>query len=209
MDQSATTVTTATFRVSYPNLFTARKNNLSGKDEFSVLALFGKGADIANLKAAANAAVIAEWGADATKWPTKNIDDGQGGIKVISALKNPFRRHEEKMKDGKLPDGMEAGGVFLTFKCYNRPGIVDQAMQAILEPSKIYAGCYGRASVNASTYSEKGNMGVSFWLNHFQLVKDGEPISGRPNVESAFTPIMDSQGATVGGSTGRSASDLF
>lgn len=179
-ESKAASVTTPQFRVSFPNVFKPRRNDLNGKDEFSLMALFEPGTDLTELKAAASAACAKKWGADQTKWPAN--------------LKSPFRDQAEKAKDGKLPDGMKAGGIFMTFKSSNRPSVVDQNRQEILEPSKFYAGCYARASVGAYAYDQKGNRGVSFGLNHVQLWKDGEPLSGRPTVESAFTPIATEAG---------------
>lgn len=186
---SEVTCTTPTFRCSYPNIFKAKKNDLNGKDEFSMVALFAKGADLTAVKNAANAAVIKKWGADKEKWP--------------KGLKSPFRDQAEKEKEGKMPEGHEKGAFFITLKAQNRPTVVDQAMNEILEPSKIYAGCYARASIAAYAYDQKGNKGVAFGLNHVQLVKDGEPISGRPSVSDAFQPIAVEEGAA------QSASDLF
>jgi ssDNA-binding protein len=184
-----TQCTTSVFRMSYPNLFTAKKNDLNGKDEFSVVGLFGKGADLSALKKAANAAIVAKWGTDKSKYPAN--------------MKSPFRDQKDRMKDGAYPAGHEEGGVFVTFKATTRPSVVDQQLQVIIEPSKIYAGAYAKASVNAFAYSQKGNNGVSFGLNAVQLVKDGDPISGRPSIEASFTAIaQDEPGAT-------SASDLF
>ena len=185
-----TSCTTPVFRASYPNVFTPKRNDLNGKDEYSLVALFGKGADISALKAAANAAVIKKWGQDKAKWPPN--------------LKTPFREHKEKIKDGKYPDGYEEGGIFVTLKAQTRPTVVDQKVQEILEPSKIYAGCYCKASIAAYAYDNKGNRGVAFGLNHLQLVKDGPTISGRPSVTDAFEPIAVDENAN-----GASASDLF
>jgi hypothetical protein len=175
MGEVNTVVTTPVFRVSFPSVFKPRKNDLNGKDEFSVMALFEKGANLDALKKAAEAAIIKKWGSDQSKWP--------------KGMKTPFRDQAEKAKDGKLPDGMAEGAIFMTFKSTNRPTVVDQNLQEILEPSKFYAGCYARASIGAYAYDQKGNRGVSFGLNHLQLVKDGEPLSGRPSVESAFTAV--------------------
>ena len=173
-----TAVTTPTFRVSWPNLFKPRMNELNNKEEFSVQALFEKGADLAKLKAAAAAAVKKKW-----------------GDKPPANLKSPFRDQGEKVKDGKLVDGHTAGAIFMTFKSSNRPTVVDQNLQEILEPAKMYAGAYARASVAAYAYDQKGNKGVALGLNHVQLVKDGEPLSGRPTVESAFEAIATEEGA--------------
>ena len=46
-------VTTPEFRVSFPVVFKPKKNDLSGEDEYSIVALFPKGADLTALKNAA------------------------------------------------------------------------------------------------------------------------------------------------------------
>lgn len=175
-----TNVVTPEFRVSYPSVFKAKRNDLNGKDEFSVVALFKKGIDLSVLKIAAKNACINKWGPDESKWPKGT---------ATSPFKNPFRDQAEKVKEGKLPDGLEMGAIFMTYRSTTRPGIVDQNKQEIMEPSKFYAGCWARASVNASAFIQKGNAGVSFYLNHLQFVKDGPPFSARPSVESAFEAI--------------------
>jgi hypothetical protein len=182
-------VTTPYFRVSFPNVFRAKKNELSGKDEFSIVALFPKGADLSGLKKAAQDAIEKKWGTDKTKWPQN--------------MRSPFRDHSEKMKDGKYPAGHEDGGVFINLKSSVRPGIVGPDMQEIIDESQFYAGCMARASVNAYAYDNKGNRGVSFGLNHLQKVGDGEPFGTRSRVEDAFAPV-----AGVAGSA-KTASSLF
>lgn len=174
-------VTTPMFRVSFPNLFKARKNDLNGKDEYSVMALFDLKADLSKLKAAAQAAAVKKW-----------------GDKIPANLKSPFRDQGEKEKDGKMPEGLVKGAMFLTLKSSNRPTIVDQNLQEILESSKVYAGCYARASVAAFAYDQKGNRGVSFGLNHVQLMKDGDPLGNRVKVEDAFEAVATEGGDATG-----------
>lgn len=157
--------------------------------EFSVEALFDLKTDLAELKKAAHNAMVNKFGADQTKWPP--------------VTRNPFRDQKEKIKDGKLPEGCVAGAMFIRFKTEKRPGVVDQSKVEILDESKFYAGCLARAHVNAFAFQKGTNVGVSFGLNHLQLVDKGEPLGGRPSVESAFTAI---EGA---GTEGKSASDLF
>lgn len=174
---------TPIFRVSYPNVFKPKFNTLSKKDEFSVQALFKKGEDLSDLKKAANEACIKKFGPDATKWP-KN-------------LKTPFKDQSERAKEGVLPDGCEAGAIFMNFKSSSQPAIRDAANQNfITEPSKFYGGCYARASVFALAYGGPGIApGVTFLLNHLQFARDGESFSGRPNVEESFAPIEGAEGS--------------
>lgn len=183
-------IVTPTFRVSFPNVFKAKKNDLSGKDEYSVVALFSKGTDLKILEAEAKKAIVKKWGPDSSQWP--------------KPLKSPFRKHEEREKSGKLPSGLEAGGIFMNLKSQQKPGVVDQNVQAILDESDFYAGCFAKASVRAYAYDQKGNRGVAFGLGNIQKVKDGDQLSGRTKPEDEFQAI---EGAVSSGD--ESAEGLF
>jgi hypothetical protein len=173
---------TPTFRANFPHLFEPKAFKEGEQAYYSVIALFPKGADLTALKNACKAAVMKKWGEDPKKWPSKDI-----------AM--PFRDQEEKAKDvdGKrvLPPGHEAGAIFINLKSKKRPGVFDQNKNEIIDSSKIYSGCYMRAAVFASAYQSGKNYGVSLYLNAVQLVKDGEPLSGRARAEDAFSAIND------------------
>lgn len=195
---------TPKFRVSYPNVFKARKNDLNGKDEYGVLALFPPGTDLAKLQAAAHAACVEKWGADKAKWPK---DPSTGAVDIRS----PFRKQEEKRYEndaGNLvfPPGMEAGGIFMNFKSTRQPGIVDSQMQDIIQASDFYPGCFARATVNALAYGGPGTKykaGVSFWLQNLQKMGEGEPLGSKTKAQDDFDAI---EGA---GESGESATSLF
>lgn len=174
----AENVITPKFRVSYPNVFAAKKNDLNGKDEYSLVALFAPGEDLSTLKAAAKAAIVEKWGADQSKWP--------------SNLKSPFRDQGEKEKSGVMPDGYVKGATFITLKSNQKPGLVDGNRQAIIDPSAFYAGCYARASVRFFAYDQKGNRGVSCSLQNLQKMGEGESLSGRVSAEAEFSPVEGS-----------------
>lgn len=174
-------VNTPKFRVSYPKVFKAERNKLSGQDEYSVVALFPKGADLTVLKAAAQAAIEKKWGPDKSKWPTN--------------LKSPFRDQAEKAKldNGKktLPAGHEEGAIFMNLKSKKKPAVVDRNVQDILVESDFYGGCWAVASVNAYAYDQAGNRGVSFGLGNIQKVGEGDSFAGRTTPEQDFAPIAD------------------
>jgi hypothetical protein len=178
---------TPKFRVSWPKVFKPELNKLSGKTEYSITALFPKGTDLSAMKKAAENAIIEKWGADKIKWP--------------KTLKSPFRDQGEKEVDGSLPAGYEKGAIFINLKSKNKPGVVDQNVQAILDEADFYAGCYAIASVNAYAYDQAGNRGVSFGLNNIQKVADGEPLSGRSKPENDFAAVAttsDDDGSSDG-----------
>lgn len=175
---------TPRFRVSYPNVFEPKVNKLSGKEEYSVLALFPKGADLSALHKAAEEAAIKKWGKDNTKWP-KN-------------LRSPFRDQGEKAKniDGEmvLPPAHEDGAFFMNLKSKDRPHVVDKQVNDILDRTEFYAGCWAIASVNAYAYDQMGNAGISFGLGNIQKVADGDPLGGRTSAAHDFAPIDSDEG---------------
>lgn len=201
-------ILTPEFRVSYPNVFKARAFDDAQEAKFSVIALFSAKTVKENplfkkLMETAKAACIEEW-----------------GDKLPKFKHNPFRKHEEKCEkdeDGNFVKdsngnlvfqvGMEAGGIFMTFSNKERPGVVDQNLQPILEASEFYAGCYARAHVNISPYDNKFGKGFSFYLNHIQKVRDGDPLGNRVRVEDAFTVIEGA--AHSGNGAVATADDLF
>ncbi len=180
------------FRVSFSNVFEARKNELSGKMEFGLVALFALGANLDALKAAARQVIVDKFGPDPQKWPT--------------GLRNPFRDQGEKVRkdgngvpilgtDGKpvLQDGHVAGAVFLNLKSQQKPGIVDENVQDIIDPSRFYSGCWARATIRPYYYDQKGNKGVAFGLQNVQKLRDDDPLGGRTTAQQDFKPV---EGAT-------------
>lgn len=189
-----TKVITPECRLSYPNLFEPRKNDLSGKDEYSAVLLFKMGEDLSALKRAMAAACEKKWGPDKSKWPT-------------AKFKNPTLRDqgERRGDDGAMPAGYEEGAIFVNVKSKDAPGVVDQRVQKILDPAEIYAGCWVRASLNAYAYDVKGNCGVSFGLLNVQKVRDGEAIGTRSAPDQDFQPVsLPDDGTEV-----ESPEDLF
>lgn len=190
-------LTTPAFRVSYPNVFKPKRNELSNKDEYSLEAVFPKDADLSKLKAAATEAIENKWGKDKNKWP--------------KALRSPFRAQADKIKrdeeTGKefLPDPYVDGATYMNLKSTNKPGVVDEQVQPIIDPSKIYPGCWMRATISAYAYDQAGNRGVNFGLQNLQFVKDGDPLGGRTKPEDDFAPV----GMETGSAGAQSATDLF
>jgi hypothetical protein len=172
----AVTIMTPKFRVSYPNVFKPKRNELNGKDEYSLVALFPKGADLSALEKAIDQAINEKW-PDPKKRP-KN-------------LRTPIRDQGDRDKGDGLPSGYEEGAKYLNLKTSERPGLVDQRVQPIIEPSDFYPGCWARATVSVYAYDQAGNRGVGVGLQNVQKVADGDPLGGRVKAENAFKPIDD------------------
>lgn len=206
MSEQTKSLMSPEFRVSFASVFEPRKNDLNGKMEYGLVALFAPGADLSALKAAAAKVITDKFGSDQSKWPT--------------GLRSPFRDQGEKVRkdangvplqgpDGKplLQDGHVAGAVFMNLKSNQKPGLVDQNVQDIIESHKFYSGCYARATVRPFYYDNKGNRGVSFGLQNIQKVRDGEPMGGRSTPSQDFKPIEGA--ANEAAATGGAAAAIF
>jgi len=185
-------VLTPEFRLSWPHLFKPQKNDLNGKMEYSLVAIFKTGADLSALIKAATEVLTEEHGPDKAKWP--------------QPLRSPFRKCKERWKvvDGQqvIPNGYEEGeAVFMTFKQdaeKGKPTVVDQKVQDIIEPQMIYAGCYCRCSVRPYYYNQKGNKGISFGLSNVQKLREGDPLGmTRVKASEEFSPVGDAEMATT------------
>ena len=161
-------VLTPMFRVSFPNVFAPKLNELSGKTEYSVCMLFDKKADLTAMKALAMSVAKEKW-----------------GEKIPTGLRNPFRDGDAEKADR---DGYK-NCLFVTAKSTQKPGVVDELVQPIINAEDFYPGCYARATVTAYAYDNKGNRGVAFGLQNIQKVKDGEPFSGKTRAEDDFAPV--------------------
>ena len=172
-------VVTPTFRVSFPAVFQAKLNELSGKTEYSVVMLIDKKQDITAMKQLCAAVAKEKW-----------------GEKIPTGIRNPFRDGDTE-KAGR--EGY-ANAYFVTAKSTQKPGVVDESLQPIINAEDFYPGCYARATVTAYAYDNKGNRGVAFGLQNLQKVKDGEPFSGKTRAEDDFAPVKSESLAEDAGS---------
>ena len=210
--KSVASVITPPFRVSFANVFTPRdgvKNDdgTVGKKKYSLTMLWPKTEDLKKLKDSVREAIIAEWGADPAKWPTKTIDVN-GTETVISALRMPFRKGTEKDYEGYGPDI-----IFASATSINRPGLLGPDRKKIISPDEFYSGCWAIADVRPYAYKVKGNLGVTFALNHILKLRDDTPFSGAGSPEDAFDgiPLPAGAAASAGSPSGivAAAADPF
>ncbi len=194
-------IMTPEFRASYPAVFEAKavnKGDKGDKAKFSVQMIFRvketpeskargeKVVDILPLRQAVAAILVAEYGADKTKWP--------------AGLHTPFRNGSEKKKpDGTYPAGYDDGVVFCNASTIYKPGLVDSANVVIVLPNEFYGGCYARATVNPYAYEYMGKRGVSLGLQNIQKLRDGEPFGGRTAPEDDFDAIDPPAAGAAGG----------
>lgn len=107
------------------------------------------------------------------------------GGKVPRDLKLPLRDGDEK-------DSPEYRGMyFINASSKQKPGIVDKALNEILDAAQVYSGCYGKVSLNFFAYNQAGNRGIGAGLNNVQKLRDGDYLGGRSRAEDDFEAIED------------------
>lgn len=160
----STKVITGKVRFSYVNIFRSKAFSQGQDEKYSICLLIPK-EDKATLKKIRDA-IDAE------------IESGvssQWGGKKPAKLKLPLR-------DGDLEKADEhpeyAGMYFLNATSNDKPGIVDRNKDEILDPSEVYSGCWGRASINFYSFNKNGNRGVGVGLNNIQKLKDDTRLGG-------------------------------
>lgn len=108
------------------------------------------------------------------------------GGKIPPNLKLPLRDGDTDRPE----DDVYKGHYFINANCKNRPGLIYQNGQPIMDSTDLYSGCYGRASVTFYPYSANGNRGIACGLNHLMKVADGDPLGGRSRVEDDFASFI-------------------
>ncbi len=164
---NARKIITPPFRASFVHLITPRKNEQSGKDEYSVKMIFDKNADLSEMKAIIKEAITEKWGTNIPQGLKLPLKDGNLG-------------NLEKYPEDK---DMIIANAKTTL---TQPGIVNRQVQPIVDPKEIYSGCYMVATITAYAYDKNGGRGVSFGLQNVMKWADGEPLTNRATAESDF-----------------------
>lgn len=171
-------VVTPIFRASFVNVFTPRKNEQSGKDEYSIKMIFDKDEDFTDLKKIIQEAIRNKWGTNPPK-----------------GLKMPLKNGNESDLD-KYPEDEDK--IIANAKTLLAPpGVVDAQIQPIIDPKEVYSGCYMRATLTAYAYDKGGGKGVAFGLQNLMKVKDGEPLTSRATAESDFAAFAGASEQTT------------
>ena len=107
------------------------------------------------------------------------------GDKVdLRSVRMPFRDGAEKA--GQY-NGYNAGDTFINPWTKTKPNIVDAQRQEVLLPEQVWAGQLVRFNISPYAWINSGKKGVSFALNHVQIIKTDTPrIDGRASASSAF-----------------------
>lgn len=189
-----TKITSPIGRASFPAVFTPKlKYQSDDQFEYSIDVLFDKGTDLKPFKAKCDEALSEVYGADRGKWP-KNISYPMTDQEVM------IDKLEAK---GQTHDHLVAGASYIRFKTNAtnaKPIVVDEQMNEIIDPTKIYGGCYVRVSTQIKvnpikskdpvTKKETLIVYVTPYLQGVQFIKDGDSFGGRPSVSDMFEPVV-------------------
>lgn len=172
-EAQVTKVITGKVRFSYVNVFKSRSFKPGQDEKFSICLLIPKSDKdtLTKIKVAIEAA------------KQQGIADKWGG-KLPKNLKLPLRDgDEERAEESEEYEGM----YFINANSSQKPGIIDGFRNEILDPTEVYSGCYGRASINFFPFENSGSKGVAVGLNNIQKLTDGEPLGGaRQSAEDDF-----------------------
>ena len=179
MENITKVITGTDTRWSYANIWEPKSIN-GGNPKYSVSLIIPKTdkKTIDKIKAAIDAAY--KEGESKLKGTGKNIP-------ALSTLKTPLRDGDAERPD----DPAYANAYFINANSATAPGIVDKAVQPILDRSEVYSGVYGRASVNFYAFNSNGNRGIACALNNLQKIRDGEPLGGKSRAEDDFASEND------------------
>lgn len=163
--------------ISYPKLF--QPDSFGGGDpKYSAALIFEEGTNLKELKEAAVAVAVERWG------------DKAGALLSSGELRSPFRTDTEVK-------GYPDGATFLNVRSKQRPGVVslipdpqnDGKPSVIRDEGAIVAGARVYAAIVPFAYDNNGNKGISFGLNHIQLIRPPtaeERLDGRVAAEDVF-----------------------
>jgi Protein of unknown function (DUF2815) len=176
---SERSLTTPECRLAFVHVF--KPSAMKGAEpKFSVTMLFPKKTDLSKIKLALKHAKIDEWGPDADEWPEglhSPVQDGDAFPQYQG-----FAGHWAV----KATSGVDF-----------RPAVVGPDMEEIIDPSKLYAGCYARASIYARAWEFGNKQGVQFILDGVQKIRDGTPFGGRKGVDQMFGRIESEESSAA------------
>lgn len=183
-------IVTPPCRLSFPSLF-EKKATSRGGDRFAYQAalLLPPDIDLAPFHACMKAAML----------------DKFAKVIKLPASKNPIKDCDEKDLDG-----YDSGWHFINVKSGYQPAVLDQKRQEIIDPERIFAGCWVRMHLTAWCWDHPtGGKGVSFSLNSVQLVREGERLDGRRAATDVFDNVEVEDMPESEATTADEAEDLF
>lgn len=173
----ATKVITGKVRFSYLHVFEPSAAEEGQEKKYSVSLIIPKKdkATLAKIEKAIEAA--------------KEAGKAKFGGKIPATLKLPLRDGDIERPE----DEAYADSFFVNANARTRPGLVDKALNPIMDQEELYSGCYGRASVTFYAFNTSGNKGIACGLNNLMKLEDGESLGGRQSAENDFAEFAEQE----------------
>ena len=174
-------VTINDVRFSYCNLFQPKApfTNPQGEPKYSVTVLVPKTNTAAKavidnaIAQAIDAGVSSKWNGVRPPQPAICVHDGDG----------------PRPSDGSA-FGEECKGCWVfTASTKQPPFVVDEYVQNIIDPTKVYSGMWGNVNVTFFAYNNAGKKGIGCGLNGVQKIRDGETLGGQITAQEAFKAV--------------------
>ena len=174
-------VTINDVRFSYCNLFQPKApfNNPQGEPKYSVTVLVPKTNTAAKavidnaISQAIDVGVSSKWNGVRPPQPAICVHDGDG----------------PRPSDGSA-FGEECKGCWVfTASTKQSPFVVDEYVQNIIDPTKVYSGMWGNVNVTFFAYNNAGKKGIGCGLNGVQKIRDGETLGGQITAQEAFKAV--------------------
>ena len=166
-------ITINNVRISYPTLFKPKQINGQGDPKYSAAFLIEPtNPKLRELVAMAKQAV-------AEAYP-------KGTPPNFKTL--PLYKGSEKYPG----DSRYADVYILNTSNKNRPRVVDQRKEIILDPEAVYPGMVVNVGLSVYVYGQRPGSpakGVTTGLEGVQIVRDGERLDSRPAVDDLFEPL--------------------
>ncbi|MPQ44597.1 DUF2815 family protein [Clostridium tarantellae] len=170
-----TKVITGKIRMSYANLFTPRAMVEGQEPKYSLCILIPK-SDKDTLNKVKGAIESA-----------KESGKSLWGGKVPANLKTPLRDGDEERAD----QSEYESHYFINATSKQKPGVVDVALNEVIDSTEVYSGCYGRVSINFYPFNQAGNRGIGCGLQNVQKLSEGESLGGKSRAQDDFDAIED------------------
>lgn len=196
-EMSERELVTVPCRLAFPALFDPKPVSKQKPDElkYQAVLLLPPDTDLAPFYACVKAAMVEKF----------------GKVVKLSPAKNPIRSCEEKED----LEGYDEGWHYINTKGGYKPTVVDQALKAVDDPSRVYPGLWCKFHLVAYGWKhDTGGNGVSFSLEAVQMVKDDDRLDSRKSASDLFEPLVevsddDDDSGLFGGDDAGSADDLF
>ena len=192
-------------RVSFAgSLFKPRAQKPGDVEKYGCTLIFDKTCDKSALDAALKHCIVAQWG-------DKGLERAKAGL-----IKTPYLdgmgKEAHNKKTGELNPGFGPDVFFIRVQSIRQPVLRYRSEHLPATEEEIYSGCYGKAVLNAFCWTNAQNGdGVSFGIQFFQKIKDGERLGGSGGVDAAqwMESVPDEGAAPEATRSGAGASGLF